>query len=116
MAKEKVLIHRIETVRANSVTDKEFREFWGESREEAVKDMMEFVRGIDAEMDPKVYDKLKEWAASKKGRTAALKVARDRQKKLKTLAELLAKAAKMRRHGDIIAKGKSVLATDRERG
>lgn len=51
MAKEMNIIDRIETVRANSVTDEEYRAFWGTSLEEDVKHLMDFVSEFDARME-----------------------------------------------------------------
>lgn len=41
MAKEMNLIDRIDTIRANSVSDKEFEKTWGESLDKKVKKSME---------------------------------------------------------------------------
>ena len=42
------IIERIDEIRANSVTDVEFKKFWGVSIEEHVQKMMEFARKYDA--------------------------------------------------------------------
>lgn len=41
MAKRKNLVDRIDTIRANSVTDKEFEETWGRSLDSEVKKSMD---------------------------------------------------------------------------
>ena len=41
MAKEMNLIDRIDTIRANSVSDKEFEKIWGESLDRKVEKSME---------------------------------------------------------------------------
>ena len=41
MAKEKNLLDRIDTIRANSVSDKEFEQTWGESLDRKVKKSMD---------------------------------------------------------------------------
>ncbi len=41
MAKEKNLLDRIDTIRANSVSDKEFEQTWGRSLDEGTGKLME---------------------------------------------------------------------------
>lgn len=43
------LIERIDEIRANSVSGVEFKEMWGISIDDCVKQMMEFVKKFDAE-------------------------------------------------------------------
>ena len=54
MAKIKSLLDRIDEVRINSVTDKDYKEFWGESVEEHVDQLMEFAREFDAQIESSV--------------------------------------------------------------
>ena len=51
MANEKSLLDRIDEVRINSVTGKDYKEFWGESVEEHVDQLMEFAREFDAQIE-----------------------------------------------------------------
>lgn len=41
MAKEKNLLDRIDTIRANSVSDKEFEQTWGRSLDEGTSKLMD---------------------------------------------------------------------------
>ena len=43
------VIERIDEIRANSVTDAEFKRIWGISIDEHVKQLMDFARKFDAE-------------------------------------------------------------------
>lgn len=43
------VIERIDEIRANSVTDEEFKKVWGISIDECVNELMEFARKYDAE-------------------------------------------------------------------
>lgn len=54
MAKVKSLLDRMDEVRVNSVTDKDYKEFWGESVEEHVDQLMEFAREFDAQIESSV--------------------------------------------------------------
>ena len=58
MAKELNILEQMGFVGANSVTDEEYREFWGESREETLEEMKDFIREFDAKMEDEVYNKL----------------------------------------------------------
>lgn len=60
MARELNIREQIAFIGANSVTDEEYREFWGESREEAREDMRDFMREFDAKMEAEVYNQLAE--------------------------------------------------------
>ncbi|MBO2525299.1 MAG: hypothetical protein CW341_06340 [Bacteroidetes bacterium] len=56
MAKVTNLLDRIETIRAHSVTGEEYREFWGESLEKDVEDIMTFVSEFDAKMETEMLN------------------------------------------------------------
>lgn len=60
MAKELNIIEQIGFVGANSVTDEEYREFWGESREETLEEMKVFMSKFDAKMETEVYNPVAE--------------------------------------------------------
>ena len=60
MAKELNIIEQIGFVGANSVTDEEYREFWGESREETLEEMKDFMSEFDAKMEAEVYNQVAE--------------------------------------------------------
>lgn len=51
-----MLLDRIETIRANSVSDEEYREFWGEGLDKHTKDIMDFVREFDAKMESEKFN------------------------------------------------------------
>lgn len=57
MAKEKSLLDRIDEVRVNSVTDKDYKAFWGESVKEHVDQLMDFAREFDAQIEKSVESK-----------------------------------------------------------
>lgn len=54
MANTKSLLDRIDEVRVNSVTDKDYKTFWGESVEEHVDQLMDFAREFDAQIEKNI--------------------------------------------------------------
>jgi hypothetical protein len=50
MTKEQNLLDRIDAVKANSVSEEEFKAVWGINLDEHMKKMMDFVREFDAQL------------------------------------------------------------------
>ena len=44
------LLDKLDAIRVNSVTDKDYKEFWGESLDEHVNELMDFAREFDAQI------------------------------------------------------------------
>lgn len=51
MKNQMSLLDRINEIRANSVTDKEYEEFWGEDLDKHVDELMDFAAEFDAQME-----------------------------------------------------------------
>ena len=50
MALKMNLLDKLDAIRVNSVTDKDYKEFWGESLDEHVNELMDFAREFDAQI------------------------------------------------------------------
>lgn len=54
MAKKETLINRLDTIRANSVSPEEFKDTWGVSLDEHVKEMMDYMHEAEVKLKERI--------------------------------------------------------------